>query len=254
LGVDRIGFTNTDRLKNAPPSVDLNYVLPVTNSAVSLCVAYDKAAIRPYLSKQEQWTQDANHKFAYFKLKLAGNAIQKLLEDKGYQTAFPCMNTEYRMEQPFMAMIPPLSHKYVAIASGIGWFGWNGLILTPEYGATVVLATVVTSAELEPDEPMAPKDWCQNCRLCAQSCPTHYMSIEDEDSVSIAGHTYKYGKKRTKLRCVVCCGGGTGVNDNSDKWSTWCHHVLNLPGPEDDQAFENKVLEYAKDSDNIRLQ
>jgi len=253
MGLDKIGFTSKERLKDAPPSADLAYILPNAKSAISLCVALDKAAIRPYLSKQDLWAHNTDHKATYFKLKLVAQTIQRLLEDKGYQAVCPVINDEYREGQPFMAMVPPLSHKYMAVASGIGWFGWNQLVLTPEYGAPVALTTVVTSAELEPDDPLEEGDWCQDCRLCVPSCPTHFLSMKDEETVTIAGHTYRHSKARSKMRCLICCGGAVGVNDHTDTWSTWCPIALELPGPDDDQVFEQRALEYAKDPKHTRL-
>jgi len=65
MGVDKIGFTTKERLKDAPPSADLEYVLPGARSAISLCIAFDKAAIRPYLSKQDMWAHNTDHKAVY---------------------------------------------------------------------------------------------------------------------------------------------------------------------------------------------
>jgi epoxyqueuosine reductase len=254
MGIDKIGFTTKERLKDAPLSADLGYVLPSAKSAISLCVALDKSVIRPYLSKREQWAHDSDHKASYFKLKLVGQTLQKLLEDKGYKSICTLPNFDWREGQPFMATVPDISHKCVAVASGIGWYGWNQLVLTPEYGATVSLVTVVTSAELEPDEPLEQEDWCEKCRLCVASCPTHYLSMIDEDVTTIAGRNYIHSKRRTKTRCVACCGSAVGVNDSNDKWSSWSPGVLELPGPDaDDRTFEQGVLEYAKDPKNIRL-
>ncbi len=254
MGVDKIGFTTKKRLEDAPPSADLAYMLPSAKSAISICIAFDKATIRPHLSKQDMWAHNTDHKAVLFKLRLVGQIIQRLLEDKGYQAVSPFLNDEYREEQPdYLAMVPPLSSKYVAVASGIGWFGWNMLVLTPEYGAAVGLTTVVTSAELEPDDPLEDAGWCQNCRLCVPSCPTHFLSMDNEETVTIAGHTYRHSKSRSNMRCLICCGGATGVNDHTDEWSTWCPVALELPGADNDQAFEQRALEYAKDPEHIRL-
>jgi len=52
-----------------------------------------------------------------------------------------------------LGMNPDLSHRYLAVRSGVGWFGFSGNVITPEYGAAVILGTCVTSAELEPRTP-----------------------------------------------------------------------------------------------------
>ena len=253
MGVDKIGFTTKDRLQDAPPSADLEYVLPNAKSAISLCIAFDKTVIRPYLSKQDMWAHNTNHKATYFKLKLVKQTIQRLLEERGYQAVSPLINDEYRPGQPPLAMIPPISDKYVAIASGLGWFGWNQLVLTPEYGATVAFTTVVTSAELEPDDPLEDAGWCHHCRLCVPACPVNFLSMDREETVTLAGRTYCYNKGRSILRCLVCCGGCTGVNDHTATWSTWCPTELELPGADDEEAFRQKVYQYVEDPKHIRL-
>jgi len=251
-GVDKVGFTSRERLEDAPPSGDLGYILPSARSAISLVAALDKAAIRAFLGKEDQMTHDNEHKVSYMKLREAGEAIERLLGDRGYEASFPYPNFEYRQGQPLMTMAPPLSHRYVAVASGIGWLGWSGNVITPEYGAPISLASVVTSAELEPD-PLVEEDFCQNCRLCVATCPGHFMSMKDETRVSLAGRTYAHNKKASNLRCLVSCSGQNGMRAPDAKWSTWSYKVLDLPGPGDDEAFERRVLDCSKDPNNQLL-
>jgi len=251
-GIDKVGFTTKNCLQDAPPSGDLSYVLANALSAISLLVAFDKTAIRKYLSKQDQMEHTRDHRLAYIKLRDAATAIQSLLREKGFEADAPLPNFAYRKDQPFMAMAPPLSHRYVAVASGLGWLGWSGNLVTPEYGAPVALTSVVTSAYLEPDPPIEGES-CKACHLCVASCPSSFMSRSDEVSVKIAGRTYKYNRKATNLRCNVTCGGANGVRCPDAKWSTWSYKVLDLPGSGDDESFINKVLEYGKDPGNRRL-
>jgi epoxyqueuosine reductase len=250
-GIDKVGFTSRDRLGDAPASGDLTYVLSNARSAISLAVSLDKAAIRSYLGKEDQMAHVTDLKLSYTKLKEAGKAIEALLRDRGYEVWFSLPNIEYR-KGPFMAMVPPLSHRYVAVASGVGWLGWSGNVITPEYGATVSLASVVTSAQLEPD-PLAEGDSCQNCRLCAAVCPSHFISMKEQTTVTIAGRTHTHNKKASNLRCFVTCGGANGVSHPNAKWSTWSYKVLDLPGRGDEDAFERRVLKHAQDPHNRLL-
>lgn len=253
MDVDKVGFTTRERLADAPPSGDMGYLLPSARSAVSLVVALDKAAIRAYLSKADQMAHTRDHRASYMKVTEAGMAIRQLLKDKGYEAATSWPNFEYRKGQPFNALVPPLSHRYVAVASGIGWLGWSGNVITPEYGATISLSSVVTSAELEPDEPLEQGDLCKECRLCAAVCASHFVSPKEETTVTIAGQTYTHNKKAPNLRCMVTCGGSNGVRDREAKWSTWSYKVLDLPGPGHDEEFVRRVLEYGKDRSNRLL-
>jgi len=252
IGIDKVGFTSRQRLEDAPPSGALGYILPSARSAISLAVALDKAVIRAYLGKEDQMAHTRDHRLSYMKVGEASRAIQGLLKDRGYEASSCYPNFAYREGQPSMALIPPLSHRYVAVASGIGWLGWSGNVITPEYGATISLSSVVTSAELEPD-PLVEGDFCKNCRLCVAVCASRFMSMKDETTVSIAGRTYTHNKKASNLRCIVTCGGANGVKHPAAKWSTWSYKVLDLPGPGDDEAFERRVLEYSQDPKNRLL-
>jgi epoxyqueuosine reductase len=62
--------------------------------------------------------------------------------------------------------------KRAANDIGLGSYGWNGLLLTEEFGSYLALRAVVTDAELEPDAfepPLAP---CEGCARCLKACPT----------------------------------------------------------------------------------
>lgn len=62
-----------------------------------------------------------------------------------------------------------LSHKHVARAAGLGWFGRNNLLVNPELGARFRLVTALTDMPLEPDAPLD-RD-CGPCHACAPACP-----------------------------------------------------------------------------------
>ena len=64
----------------------------------------------------------------------------------------------------------PMLDRAAAKRSGLGWFGKNTNILTPELGSWVFLGQIVTDLDLEPDSPL--KKTCGNCVLCIKACPT----------------------------------------------------------------------------------
>ena len=63
-----------------------------------------------------------------------------------------------------------LAEKPLARRAGLGFYGKNGVIVTPTHGSFVVLGEIVTDLELEPDE-MLGND-CGDCDLCIRACPT----------------------------------------------------------------------------------
>ena len=255
VGVDEAGFTSRERLADAPPSADLGYVLPSAKSAVSLCAALDKTAIRLWLSKQDFWPLSDSRHLSYNRLFDAAKRIESLLQDNGHEAAVPFLNGQWRKGYTFEEMIPPLSHRYVAVAAGIGWIGWSGNLLTAEYGAATNLLSVVTSAELEPS-PLAEaaKGFCQDCHLCVAVCPAGFMSSNSEDTTTIAGRTHTHNKKNPNFRCMVICNGLSGVPDPAAKWSTWSYAILDFGGCDDNEAFRQRLLEYARDPRYPRIQ
>lgn len=72
-----------------------------------------------------------------------------------------------------------LSHKEVALRAGLGWIGRNNLLVTPEYGCRVRLATVLTNVPLDCDGPIG-KD-CGECRDCIEVCPVGAIKEKRED-------------------------------------------------------------------------
>ena len=64
----------------------------------------------------------------------------------------------------------PMLDRAAANRAGIGWFGKNTNILTPDFGSWVFLGQVITDLELEADAPL--KKSCGNCVRCIEDCPT----------------------------------------------------------------------------------
>jgi len=83
---------------------------------------------------------------------------------------------------PFMgmALYPPLAQM-----AGLGWLGSSGVIITPEHGPRVRLATVYTSIENLPIGPENGHQWveeyCTQCQLCIRHCPAEAILEEPID-------------------------------------------------------------------------
>ena len=72
-----------------------------------------------------------------------------------------------------------LSHKMIALRAGIGWIGRNNLLVHPQYGSTIRLATILTDMPLETDKPLE-KD-CGTCRKCIEVCPVSAIKDSYKD-------------------------------------------------------------------------
>jgi epoxyqueuosine reductase QueG len=84
-----------------------------------------------------------------------------------------------RVSHTFVSRLYPLfTHKIAATCAGLGWIGKNGLLINPEYGARLSLATVLTDAPLEPDSPVV-RSLCGKCNLCMEYCPADAITGEE---------------------------------------------------------------------------
>jgi epoxyqueuosine reductase len=73
-----------------------------------------------------------------------------------------------------------ISHKAVAIAAGIGWQGKSLLVVNPDFGPRIRLATILTNADLKPDSPI--KNRCGKCNQCKEHCPAGAIIGVNTDS------------------------------------------------------------------------
>ena len=65
----------------------------------------------------------------------------------------------------------PIMEKAWAERAGLGWIGKHSNLVSTEYGSWLLLGEILTTVELDPDEPAT--DLCGSCTLCIQACPTH---------------------------------------------------------------------------------
>jgi epoxyqueuosine reductase QueG len=69
------------------------------------------------------------------------------------------------------------SHRHAAFLAGLGNFGTNNMLLTPEFGPRVRFASILTTAEIRPD-PVLEKPLCIQCGRCVKACPVQAFDGE----------------------------------------------------------------------------
>jgi len=92
-------------------------------------------------------------------------SLSKRVQREGYR-AYPILASQTVDSKRLTGAI---SHKLVAHLAGLGWIGKSCLLITPEYGPRIRLATVITDAPLKAGSPMNGR--CGECRRCVDICP-----------------------------------------------------------------------------------
>ncbi len=239
-GAALVGIAARERLAGAPPSADPDYLLPSTRSVISFAIPLDRKIIRDYLGKRDWLSHGEDHKRIYRELYTVSERLVDFLKGRGFQAVRPEMNNVYRPEggssqttdmANMVEMVPDFSHRYGAVAAGLGRPGWSGNLMTPQYGSAVFLGSVLTTAELEPD-PLLEESPCDRCKLCTAVCPVEMMDRKEAVSVTIGGREHDYAKKETNARCIIGCGHNHGLGPDG-KWSTWSPYHADYPFPED---------------------
>ncbi len=235
-GAIKVAFANLDSLRGGPPSADLTYILPEARSAISFALPLDRDKIRAFLGKKSQADHEADNLLVNLRISQVGKELAAWLELEGFEARRVHANLVYRQDEPDwrMQLHPDLSHRYVAVASGLGSFGWSGNVGINDYGTAIILGTVVTSAELKPGTPIPEEEsFCTRCKICAASCAGGMFSKEKETSVTLGGRTYTFADRSAYVICDFVCGGFTGLS-KSGKWSTWSPGRYRIPEEKED--------------------
>jgi epoxyqueuosine reductase QueG len=221
LGACAAGIATVDTLAGGPPSADLTYVLPEARSAISFAIPLDQDAILAFLRKEDRVSHERDNYRANGLASGLSLQLSRWLDQKGHASVAQASNDVYRRDTPGgrLDMYPELSLRYLAVRSGVGHFGLSGNVITQDHGATVILGCVVTTAELEPTNPLpTDQSYCDNCRLCMASCASGLMHPKEKTVVELGGAEFDYAKRRAYLRCEYVCGGFSMPTSSARIW------------------------------------
>lgn len=80
----------------------------------------------------------------------------------------------------------PIDERHAAVRAGLGVFGKNGLLLTPEFSSFQFIGEILTDAPTEEigSYTLFPLRGCENCGRCLSACPTGVLRGEGKDCLS----------------------------------------------------------------------
>jgi epoxyqueuosine reductase len=195
LGADLVGIASVDRFEGAPPGHGPLELNPMAKSVVVAGIRIPDPVVdsEGYGEKMIDIPRDKvvpaimndfYMQMGHYAQDLLLNTLAVKLANKleiGWGLrSLPTPNTfNTGLGRTVMAsMIGFFSQRHAATRAGLGEFGFNGLVLTPQFGPRVRFVSVITEAELEPDPLLAEKVCMRGAcggkdgPLCFQRC-TH---------------------------------------------------------------------------------
>ncbi len=252
LGADLVGITSTANLADGPPSADPRYLLPSANAVVAFARVLDRDLVQDFIGKKSWRPHCHNRKAIAQALYTIGDALADQLRSEGHQAVNVDLNNNYRPEEgaddvtEMTAFLPDFAHRYAALAAGIGRLGWSGNLLTREHGARVELGSVLTSAVLRADNPIADEDHpCDRCKMCSLVCPVEMMDPQTSTQVAVAGITETIALKRPNTCCWIGCTGYEGLAP-SRTCSNWSPYRLGQPLPANKRELDALCIRLQK--------
>lgn len=158
---------------------------PENVTALSLGLAYrpEEVEVIPdrWVGKnppESRWNEYAR---AYGELNRALNRVSRALAETFHGLAEGATLEGLVGEVQHVKDYYPLcvSHRSVAEAAGLGWRGRHGLIVTPEFGPSLRLASVFLPGVFE--SPPRRLAGCQDCRACIEICPVLQKDAANPD-------------------------------------------------------------------------
>ncbi|MDC1381820.1 reductive dehalogenase [Octadecabacter sp.] len=94
-----------------------------------------------------------------------------------------------------------------AIKAGLGEYGRNQMVLTPQFGPRVRFSKIFTDMPLDVDvvRELGMTKYCHNCIICAEACPPKALPKGEPKVGSDSPSTLK-GVKKWSANCEACFG------------------------------------------------
>lgn len=94
-----------------------------------------------------------------------------------------------------------------AIKAGLGEYGRNQMVLTPQFGPRVRFSKIFTDMPLDVDvvREIGLTKYCHNCTICAEACPPKALPKGEPKVGSDSPSTLK-GVKKWSANCEACFG------------------------------------------------
>ena len=238
LRADLVGIANIERFAHAPLRMSPQGIMPAARSVIVMAVHHPDAAMeRGGINHPQEIGPYAIQYSMNWRLDDMSYRMSRFIEELGYNCV-PIASSNiwrYKGYKDLTAQFAPdVSHMHGAVAAGLAEFGYNGLAITPEFGAHQRYVTIITDAVLTPSPLLEPGSICDSCMICRKECRSGALSkeINGWNEVRIEDKVYRYANKNL-WRCA---------------WGEHFDLDLDLPIPEhvDEKVIMEATVKYGR--------
>lgn len=115
----------------------------------------------------------------------------KVLNVRGTPPADAAMDRGMIGLLPFAFIPDNRCNAFAATASGLATIGFNGVALTPEYGARQRFICVLTDLDVPANDMTDFDPECSDCRQCLTACPTKALLADQQREYEVGGRVIR---------------------------------------------------------------
>jgi len=196
---DLFGITPAQRLNKAPEGHRPTDLMPGAKSIIVV----GKRCLKGMVDTAPSFPWAIEYDRLNRLLEDLAYGIARKVEDMGFN-ALPVPVTGYGMRQTsYLDFLCLLSLRHAAVAAGIGGFGKNQLLLSPEFGPRIRLTAILTDKVIDFDPPFN-KRICTDCNMCIKACPSGALSKHGIDKSRCSCQLLENARKFGSGICGVC--------------------------------------------------
>ena len=192
LGADLVGVVSAETLNAFPPDPKWpqtpNRISPLVKSVIVIAKRIPVGAFRAKKNIPVQYID----MLVLRSMDKAAFRITEWLEGQGYPSfVTAAQETDWSYKK---ASYGRLSTRHLGIEAGLGTFGLDVNILTPEFGPRIYLTGILTEAEIKADERIT-EQVCigESCSRCLYSCPSDAIRHFGIDKRACATEAQEFG-------------------------------------------------------------
>ena len=186
LGADLFGVAPTEKLmayiddEIKPAAAKLPY-------AISIAIRLQKAVLDSLIDRPNQ-IYKTHYRQVNAALDQASHELSGHIQNAGCR-AMPILAS---FIVDWKKQTAHISHRHVALEAGLGFWGRNNLLIHPQYGAGIRLATILTDMPLTTDTPISEN--CGECLACMAACPADAIDIDNFDFEKCYAKVHEFSK------------------------------------------------------------